>query len=128
MRTQFFRIAGLTMLLGALVAPAAHAAQVHIGVSIGVPAPVVVAPAPVVIAPRPVIVAPPVYVAPRPAYVAPVVVAPVPGYIWQPGYYVTTGYVRHWVPGAWVAPHAHVVHGHAYGHGYGYGYGYYGHR
>jgi len=120
MRT-FFRLAGLTMLFGVLIAPAAHAAQVHIGVSIGVPAPVVVAPAPVVVAPRRVVVAPPVYVAPQAVYGAPVVVAPGPGYVWQPGYYVTTGYARHWVPGVWVPRHGH---GHAYGHAYGY----YGHR
>jgi len=118
MRTHFFKIAGLTMLLGVLIAPSAHAAQVHIGVQIGVPAPVIVAPAPVIVAPRPVYVAPrPVYVAPPPAYVAPVVVAPGPGYIWQPGYYVTTGYGPRWVAGAWVPAHGH---GHAYGHAHGY--------
>ena len=85
MRTQFFRLAGLTTLLGVLIAPAAHAAQVRIGVQIGAPAPVIVAP-PVVVAQRPV------FVAPRPVYVAPVVVAPARGYVWQAGYYMQSAY------------------------------------
>jgi hypothetical protein len=39
--------------------------------------------------------------------VAPVVVAARPpyGYVWQPGYYVWTGYHRRWVRGGWVRPY-----------------------
>jgi hypothetical protein len=111
MRTAFFRLAGLTALFGVLIAPAARAAQVHVGVQIGVPAPVVVGPR--------VVVAPPVVVAPRRAYVAPVVVPP-PGYVWQGGFYMRTAYGPRWVAGAWVP--AHVPHGHAYGYWRNHGY------
>jgi len=108
MKGIMLRVAGLTIVLGALsVAPASASGHVSISVGIGVPvAPVVVAPpvAPVVVAP--VRVGPPVVVAPAPyGYVAPV---PYPGYVWRAPYYV--GY--RYVPGAWVrrpyvAPHYH---------------------
>src|SRR5262245_10259850 len=44
-------------------------------------------------------VGPPVrLVAPAPVYVPP----PLPRLVWQPGYYVWTGWDYRWVPGAWV--------------------------
>jgi hypothetical protein len=78
MMTRCSRLAGLTLLFGTLLAPAAHAST-RIGVHIGIPVPGVVAP---------VVVAP----------------APYAGLIWQPGYYAQIGYGRRWVPGAWVRP------------------------
>jgi hypothetical protein len=78
MLTRYSRLAGLTLLLGLLLTPAAHASA-RIAVQIGVPAPVVVAPVPL---------APPAYT----------------GLIWQPGYYVSVGFGRRWVPGAWIPP------------------------
>jgi|SRR5690242_17914541 len=93
MVAHFARLAGLTAVLATLIAVPAHAAQFRVGVQVGVPAPVVVAP-------------PPVYGGP--------VVAPY-GYVWQPGYYVTVGYGRRWVPGAWVR-RAYVPRGYAYGY------------
>ncbi len=91
MLTHIARLTGLTALLAVLIAPSAHAAQFRVGVQIGRPAPVVVA-------------QPPVYG----SYGA-------PGYIWQPGYYVWTGYGRRWVPGVWVL-RGHVPNGRAYGY------------
>ncbi len=78
MLTRYSRLAGLTLLFGTLLTPAAHA-DTRIAVHIGVPVR---------------------------AVVAPVAVAPAPygGFIWQPGYYVRTGYGRRWVPGAWIRP------------------------
>jgi hypothetical protein len=82
MLTRYSRLAGLTLLFGTLLAPAAHAST-RIAVQVGLPLPAVVAP----------------------VAVAPVVVAaPYPGLIWQPGYYVGTGYGRRWVRGAWIRP------------------------
>jgi hypothetical protein len=78
MRTSYSRLVGLTLLFGLLLTPAAHAST-RIVFQIGVPAPVVLAP---------------VAVGP----------APYAGLIWQPGYYVWTGYGRRWVPGAWIRP------------------------
>jgi hypothetical protein len=78
MVTRHYRLAGLTVLFGLLLAPAAHAST-RIAVQIGVPG---------------FAVAAPVRVAP----------APYRGLIWQPGYYVWTGYGRRWVPGAWIRP------------------------
>ena len=74
--------------LGGMCSPAA-AADVRIGVNVGVPAPVVVAPAaPIVVAPAPVYVAPP----------PPVVVAPgAPVYFYGSSYY--THYNRAWFVG-----------------------------
>jgi hypothetical protein len=69
-----------------LFATSARAADVRFSVHVGVPARVVV--------PGPVYVAqPPVYAAPYPYY---------GGSVWEPGYYVTVGYGRRWVPGRWV--------------------------
>ena len=76
MLTRYSRLAGLTLLFGLFITPAAHAGA-RIAVQIGVPAPVVVAPVPL----------------------AP---APYAGLIWQPGYYVSAGFSRRWVPGAWI--------------------------
>jgi hypothetical protein len=128
--------------LGGMCSPAA-AADVRIGVNVGVPAPVVVAPAA------------PVYVAPAPVYAAsppPVVVAPgAPVYFYGSSYYtyynrawfVGPGYGGPWafVPVARVprpiiaVPHAYLrvppghgrhfagpppwPHGHGHGHGHG---------
>jgi hypothetical protein len=78
MLTRYSRLAGLTLLFGLLLTPAAHAGA-RIAVQIGVPAPVVMAPVPY----------------------AP---APYVGLTWQPGYYVSAGFGRRWVPGAWVRP------------------------
>jgi hypothetical protein len=75
---RYYRLAGLTLLFGLLLTPAAHAST-RIAVQIGVPG---------------FAVAAPVRVAP----------APYPGLIWQPGYYVGIGYGRRWVPGAWIRP------------------------
>jgi YXWGXW repeat-containing protein len=74
--TRRLRFATLTLLFGALLAPAAHA-DTRFDVRIGVPGPPVVA------------------YAPPPAY---------RGLVWQPGYYVWTGHRRHWIPGAWIRP------------------------
>ena len=57
-------------------------AEVHVGINVGIGAPVV-ARVPV----RPVVVAPP---------------PPYPGYVWQPAHYVWTAYGYQWMPGAWV--------------------------
>jgi hypothetical protein len=78
MLTRYSRLAGLTLLFGLLLTPAAHAGS-RIAVQIGVPAPVVVAPVPL----------------------AP---APYAGLIWQPGYYVSAGFGQRWMPGAWIRP------------------------
>jgi hypothetical protein len=72
----YSRLAGLTLLFGTLLAPAAHA-DTRFDVRIGIPGPPVVA------------------YAPPPAY---------RGYVWQPGYYVRVGYRRQWVPGTWIRP------------------------
>jgi hypothetical protein len=76
MLTRYLRLAGLTLLFGILLIPAARA-DTRFDLRIGIPGPPVVAYAP-----------PPVY----------------RGYVWQPGYYVWTGYRRHWVPGSWIRP------------------------
>jgi hypothetical protein len=75
-------LAGLAV-TGVVAAPSAHAAS-HFSFYFGT-APVVVAP-PVVVQPAPVVVAPPV----------------VYENVWQPGYFVSFGYERRWVPGRWV--------------------------
>jgi hypothetical protein len=74
MMKRFAQVAGLTLLLGVLFVPAAHAGP-RFSFSLGV----------------------------GPSYpVAPYAVAPGPGYVWQPGYYVRTGFGDRWVAGAWV--------------------------
>lgn len=78
MLTRYSRLAGLTLLFGLLLTPVADAST-RVVVQIGVPG---------------VAVAAPVRVAP----------APYAGLIWQPGYYLWTGYGRRWVPGAWIRP------------------------
>ena len=75
MLTRGIRLASLTLVLGALLAPTARA-DTRFDVRIGIPGPRVVAP---------------YRVESRPA-----------GLIWRPGYYVWSGYRRHWVPGRWV--------------------------
>ena len=77
MRTHLLRLAGLTLLFGMLLTPAAHA-DTRFDVRIGIPGPPVVA-----------------YAPPPPAY---------RGYVWQPGYYVRTWYGPQWVRGRWVRP------------------------
>lgn len=77
MRKVFVSALATTALFGAATlsfAPSAQAHGVRVGISIGVPLPVVVAPAPVYYYPEPVYYAPPpVYYAP-PAYYAPRVI------------------------------------------------------
>jgi hypothetical protein len=75
MLQRYSRLAGLTLVLGLFFVAAAEAST-HVSVQIGVGAPIGV----------------PVQVAP----------APYGGYIWQPGYYVWSGFGYRWVPGAWV--------------------------
>jgi len=76
--TRGIRLAGLTLVLSALLAPAARA-DTRFDVRIGIPGPRVVAP---------------YRFESRPAA----------GLVWRPGYYVWGGYRRHWVPGRWVRP------------------------
>src|SRR5258707_15105231 len=71
------RLSGLTLLLGLLAVPAAHASSrfsIHVGVGPAV--------GPVAIA------------------------APYPGYVWQRGHYVRFGYRIPWFPGRGGAPNA----------------------
>ena len=72
------RLAGLTFAALLVTAATAHAgARVYVGVNVGVPAP----PAAVVVG------------------------APVPyGYVYQPGYYMWTGYAYQYVPATYVRP------------------------
>jgi hypothetical protein len=78
---RFAQLAGLTLLLGLVFVPAAHAGP-RFSFSIGV--------------------GPSYPIAPYEA-----TPAPPPGYIWQPGYYVRSGFGDRWVPGTWVpAPYA----------------------
>ena len=76
MRTHYLGLAGLTVLFGMLLASPAHA-DTRFDLRIGFPGPPVVA------------------YAPPPAYGL---------YVWQPGYYISIGYRRRWVPGRWVRP------------------------
>ena len=90
MKRMMLRVAGLTVLFGALSVTAVQA-DTRFSIHVGVGAPVV---------------APPVVVAPNPysygdGYAGPVAY---PGYVWQPGYYA--GY--RWMPGMWI-PRAHVA-------------------
>ena len=71
---RFASLAGLTLVLGLVCAPAAHAGT-RFSVQIGLPVLV----APVAVTP-----------------------GPPPGYVWHPGYYVWTGFRYRWMPGAWV--------------------------
>ena len=89
MLKHFVRLAGLTTLLGVMIAPSAHAAQVRVGVQMGGRSPVVAGP----------------------PYGARVVA--LRGY-WQPGHFVWTPYGRRWVPGMWVS--GHIPRGRAYGY------------
>jgi hypothetical protein len=78
MLKRFAYVAGLTLLLGIVFAPPAHAST-RISVRIGAPVPI--APVAVVARPR--------------------------GLVWRPGYRVWTGVGYRWVPGVWVpAPYA----------------------
>lgn len=96
------------ILTAALIGTVALSAQagVRVGISVGVPAPVVVAPAPVV-------VNPPVYPAPAPEVAVPV--SPGPDYIWVPGYWSVGVGGRVWVPGVW---QHHGYYGHDWDHYY----------
>ena len=112
-------IGTFALMFAAFAVPAR--AEVHVGINVGIGAPVV-ARVPV----RPVVVAPAAVVAPPPPY---------PGYVWQPAHYVYTAYGYQWVPGAWVpapyvaapyvarpvvvAPRPAVGVGIAIGHGHG---------
>ena len=80
--SRIARLLGLTLLLGMIAVPAAHATT-RFSVQVGV----------------------------GPA-VAPVA-APYPGYVWQPGHRVWTGYGYRWVPGRWIPA---LYNGRAYGY------------
>jgi hypothetical protein len=88
---HFAGVGGLAVVAGLLAAPAAQAST-HFSVQIGVGVP-----GPVIVAPAPVYGPAPVY-APAQVYAG----APGPGYVWTPGYYVTTRFGSRWVPGGWV--------------------------
>ncbi len=97
-------------------------AEVHFGVSFGLPLPVWAYSAPVC-APSVVVAAP----ACLPPALAPACVpaspCPGPGYSWTTGYWSAGACGRVWVPGAWRCNPDAVVVGCGYG-GYGYGRGY----
>jgi hypothetical protein len=76
MKKRLAAVAGLTLLLGVLAAPAAQASS-HFSVGIGVGAPYVAAP-----------------------------YAPYARPVWRPGHYVWTRFGYRWVPGAWIRPAA----------------------
>ena len=86
MMKRFALIGTFALMFAAFAAPAR--AEVHVGINVGIGAPVV-ARVPV----RPVVVAPARVYAPPP---------PPPGYVWQPAHYVWTAYGYQWMPGAWV--------------------------
>lgn len=98
----------------------AHAG-VRIGVSIGLPLPVVVVAAPA--CPPPVVVATPV--CPPPAVVTTAYVGapprPGPDYAWVAGYWTVGAYGRVWVPGVWRHHAVTVAVWHGHGDGYAYG-------
>ena len=81
MLKRFAQLAGLTLLLGMVFVPAAHASpQVSFSLRVGPSVPI----APYAVAP-----------------------GPPPGYVWQPGYYERTRVGPRWVRGAWVpAPYS----------------------
>jgi hypothetical protein len=85
-------IGTFALMVAAFAAPAR--AEVHVGINVGIGAPVYrrVPVRPVVVAPPPVVLAPARVMAPP----------PYPGYLWQPAHYVYTAYGYQWVPGAWV--------------------------
>ena len=101
------------ILAAALIGTVALSAQagVRFGVSVDVPAPVVVTPQPVYVAPAPEVVIP---------------ASPGPDYIWAPGYWSAGGYSRVWVPGSWQYRYGRGYdHGHYYGHEYDHDHGWY---
>src|SRR5438105_286632 len=104
-------IGTFALMLAAFAAPAR--AEVHVGINVGIGAPVV-ARVPV----RPVVVAPArVYAPPPPLY---------PGYVWQPAHYVWTAYGYQWMPAAWVpapylAPAPYIARPVVVGRGHAYG-------
>ncbi|MFL9923586.1 hypothetical protein PQR62_04890 [Herbaspirillum lusitanum] len=97
--------AGL-VITGMLAAPA-MAANVGIGVTIGVPGAYYPAPQPVYVQPAPVYAPPPVYVRPAPVYVR-----PAPVYVEREAYYYRGGHRYH---GHRPPPPPHWR-GHGYGH------------
>jgi hypothetical protein len=102
--------------LGALAtAGAARAADVHVGVNIGVPAPIYVAPTPVYAPPPP----PVIYQPPAPVYVRPPVVIGWYGDRYWDGR-------RYWSRNDWYRYHRYdhgYDHGHGHGHPPGHAYG-----
>src|SRR5690242_7621928 len=92
----------LAILALATLANTTVKAGVHIGISLGIPAPapVVVAPAPVVVVPAPVVVPPPT---PTPV-VEVVPVCPTPGYLWVGGSWGWCNNRWVWTRGHWGPP------------------------
>ena len=101
-------------------------AGVHVGISLGIPAPALVAPAPVVVAPTPVMVAPPM---PAP-FVEVVPVCPTPGYIWVGGSWGWCNNHWVWTRGHWGSPvhWGYADHGGFHGGRYAGCHGGHGHR
>jgi len=95
------------ILMAALVGAAAMSANagVRFGISIGLPAPVVVS--------TPVIYATPI--TPAPVTVVETV-PPCPGmdYVWEPGFWSYRATSRVWVPGSWSYRPTHAVYGRFY--------------
>jgi hypothetical protein len=81
------RLLGLTLALGMIAVPAAHAST-HFSVQVGV----------------------------GPAVAPVAVAAPYPGYVWQPGHRVWTGYGYRWLPGRWVPAPNYGYYGRPYGY------------
>lgn len=117
------RIVAGVLAIAALSATGAARADVHVGVNVGIPAPVYVAPTPVY-APPP----PPVVYQPAPMYAPPVFIG------WHGNRYWDGR--RYWSRNDWNRHHGHghgphhgppPGHGHGHGHGNGHG-GPHGHR
>ncbi|SAK39953.1 signal peptide protein [Caballeronia calidae] len=103
------RILASVLAVAALGATSIARADVHVGVNVGIPAPVYVAPTPVY-APPP----PPVIYQPAPVYAVPVVIG------WHGDRYWDGR--RYWNRNDWYRHHGHG-HGHGNGHGKGHGNG-----
>jgi hypothetical protein len=102
MKTKLF--VGISAALMAVASQGAFAG-VHVGINLGVPAPVYVAPAPVYAAPPPVVYAPPP---------PPVVYAPAPVYYGGPAVVIGWHNDRYWDGRRWYGRHDYYRHYHHY--------------